>query len=127
MSAITSGRVLPDGGIELHHNILPKVLVPENPVRQTASKTCAFWYTFPPFAPNPAAPFQEEFNHLANQEGWSKKEKRMYLVEALNAEINFHSDDKRGLVRYQRLWQELGLSGEPQSNTQCKKVSPHAM
>ncbi|KAJ6192061.1 hypothetical protein J3E72DRAFT_204721 [Bipolaris maydis] len=102
------GRALPDGGIELH--------------RQTASKTCVFWDEFPPFVPNRTKPFKEEFGRLANQEGWGKKTKREYLVKALNAEIDFHSDKTSGLVRWQRLCQELGLSNEPKSKTQCKRI-----
>lgn len=128
-----SRRTSAHGGIELHHqysrtvlnmsdNDLLKAPASESPVRQAASKTCTFWNEFPTFVPRPTAPFMEEFNRLANQEGWGKKKKRGYLVKALTAEIDFHSDGTKGLVRWQHLCQELGLSSEPESNTKCKKV-----
>jgi hypothetical protein len=92
-------------------------------------KLCPFWNEFLLFSPDPAALFLDEFRRLANHMKWSKKKKREYLVKALNAEIDFHGDESIGLVRWQRLCQELGIGSEAESSelksvTKCKKVSP---
>ena len=100
-----------------------EVPIPESHLSRGTAKSCTFWDEFPPFVPRPAAPFVQEFNRLANQEGWGKKKKRGYLAKALSEEIDFHSDVPRGLNRWRRLCHELGVSGEPESITRCKKVS----
>jgi hypothetical protein len=120
-----------DGGIqldiwevlEMDQNTSQKAPTPKDPITQAAPETCAFWNTFPPFVPNPAASFLNDFNCLADHEGWNKKKKRKYLVKALNAEIDFYSDESNRLVRWQRLCQEVGVGSEPESITKCKKVS----
>ncbi|KAL6164261.1 hypothetical protein ACJQWK_09929 [Exserohilum turcicum] len=104
-------------------NDLTEVPALGSPIRQAVSKTCAFWYEFPPFVPIPAAPFIDEFNRLADQKGWGKRQRRKYLVKALSAEIDFHGEKTSGLVGWQRLCQELRIETEPmQSNTKCKKI-----
>lgn len=133
MSPNIYGRALRDGGIKLHchasctirntDNDLTEVPAPGSPIRQAVSKTCAFWYQFSPFVPIPAAPFIDEFNRLADQKGWGKRQRRKYLVEALSAEMDFHGEKASGSVGWQRLCQELRIDTEPmQSNTKCKKV-----
>jgi hypothetical protein len=129
-----SRRASTAGGIELDHQdgwtVLSigdkdsvEVPMPQGPVSRGTAETCTFWDKFPPFIPRPAAPFVEEFNRLANQEGWGTKRKRRYLAKALSDEIDFHSEVSRGLVRWRRLCHELGVSSELESITRCKKVS----
>ncbi|KAI5363388.1 hypothetical protein J4E82_011656 [Alternaria postmessia] len=114
MAADTKDPLECDGGIQL--------TAPEDTADQITSKTCSFWTKFPGFLPDPTAPFLKEFKRLANLERWSTKDKRGYLVEALNSEIDFHGDKSMGLVRWHRLCQEVGTGSAPTSVKGCKRV-----
>lgn len=116
MAADTKDPLECDGGIQL--------TAPEDTADQITSKTCSFWTKFPGFLPDPTAPFLKEFKRLANLERWSTKDKRGYLVEALNSEIDFHGDKSMGLVRWHRLCQEVGTGSAPTSLKGCKRVGP---
>ena len=126
-------RVSADGNSEGGINIsgwqvlsrdLATVELPIRSVPNMPSEVCEFWLQFPRFVPNPTAPFVEEFDRLARDMAWSAKNRRKNLVKALAAEIDFHCDGSSGLIRWQRLCQELGVGSKPASITQCKKVSP---
>lgn len=117
--------------VAVYHNFDMSADVGETSERASTDggiKLCPFWNEFLLFSPDPAAPFLDEFRRLANHMKWSKRKKREYLVKALNAEIDFHGDESFGLVRWQRLCQELRIGSEPESSelksvTKCKKVS----
>ncbi|KAL6149764.1 hypothetical protein ACJBU6_11298 [Exserohilum turcicum] len=110
--------------VHMNQNDPVEVPAPECRSSPMTSEASAFWSRFPPFVPRPRAPFLVEFGRLVDQEGWSKTTKRRYLVEALNSEIDFHSDTTSGLARWQRLCNDFELSSKAISNTKCKSVCP---
>jgi hypothetical protein len=123
MEAVTEASIF----LTVLNRDLATVELPIRSVPQMPPKVCDFWLQFPRFVPNPTASFVEEFDSLARHMAWSAKNRRKNLVKALAAEIDFHCDGSSGLIRWQRLCQEVGVGSKPASITQCKQVSPKTL
>ena len=86
--------------------------------------------THPAFTPDPHAPLIDEFNRLARQSNWSKKDPFRRLMwdwlvrEEYQRLVLRVQDGSTGpqLSDWQRLCGELGVGGEWESIRKCKKV-----
>jgi hypothetical protein len=89
----------------------------------------SYWGSFPDFDHNPSAPVKDEFQRLANLEGWmgnngNKTEKyREEWAKCFQAEFNEHYGDPSSLAGWQTLCREFGLDVIPGSVKKCKHVS----
>ncbi|KAH8732578.1 hypothetical protein GQ44DRAFT_697831 [Phaeosphaeriaceae sp. PMI808] len=82
-----------------------------------------FWLNFPGFVPDPKARFKAEFARLAGHQGWGKKRKRKYEVEALSAEATaFYGTCETRLDHWHQLCEDVGIEPVPKSITQCRKA-----
>ncbi|KAH9877308.1 hypothetical protein IAQ61_002672 [Plenodomus lingam] len=82
---------------------------------------CPFWYQFTGFTPSPTAKFRDEFNRLAQHQKWSKNQRRKFQLQALKAEIAFHSGTcLQKLAKWQNLCEEMGVAENLPSINQCK-------
>lgn len=88
----------------------------------------AFFDQYPDFDYDHVSPIEEEFERLADMQGWTKgsREWEIKRNECLLAEftLQFGSIVINGeLQAWQDLCQELGIRGNLPSKTKCKKVS----
>lgn len=86
------------------------------------SDIAPFWLKFLGFEPDRTAPFKEEFDRLVRQKGWSGREARIRWVEAVSSELAYKSSNLGRLEQWRMLCQEVGITAELTSTTQCKKV-----
>ncbi|KAL8906657.1 MAG: hypothetical protein Q9171_006180 [Xanthocarpia ochracea] len=86
----------------------------------------AFFDRYPHFQHNPVVPLSDEFERLAHFQRWRKgtTKWKIYRKECFDAEFELHlgSIENGKLAGWQALCQELGISGNLPSITQCKKV-----
>ncbi|PLN75993.1 hypothetical protein BDW42DRAFT_197422, partial [Aspergillus taichungensis] len=124
----------------LTHSIPPSSLSLSNPTpRSTSTSTSPpslpvpepprLFTTCPGFAPNPHAPLIDEFDRLARQLAWSKKDPLRRLMwnwlirEEYQRLVRRVQDGSTGpqLADWQGLCAELGVGGECGSVQRCKK------
>ncbi|KAL8680113.1 MAG: hypothetical protein Q9224_006970, partial [Gallowayella concinna] len=85
-----------------------------------------FFDQYPDFDHDPATPIEEEFQRLAELQGWRKKttDWKINRGECLQAEFELHlgSIEVSGkLAAWQALCRELDITGDLSSITKCKK------
>ncbi|MCJ1266101.1 hypothetical protein MMC22_005983 [Lobaria immixta] len=83
-----------------------------------------YFAAYPNFIPEPHLPLLENFNRLANAQGWRKKrchkERQIYLLGQYTIHLGEISTGK--LQKWQNLCRELRVDPIPTSITKCKKV-----
>lgn len=83
-----------------------------------------YFAAYPNFIPDPNLPLLENFNRLANAQGWRKKrrheEQQIYLLGQYAIHLGEISTGK--LQKWQNLCRELRVDPIPTSITKCKKV-----
>ncbi|KAF7367751.1 hypothetical protein MSAN_00839100 [Mycena sanguinolenta] len=85
----------------------------------------SYWNAHPNFVHNPAAPLQQEFNRLADQNGWDP-DKAQYKREWKRCgqeEFAHHfGRDENRLAGWQAMCATVGVKEVPESIKQCKQV-----
>lgn len=83
-----------------------------------------YFAAYPTFTPGPNLPLLENFNRLAEAQGWRKErreeERQAFLLGQYSIHLGSISTGK--LQKWQELCGELGVDSIPTSITQCKKV-----
>ena len=98
------------------------MLTPPTPSTASASEP-TYFSQFSTFTPDVDASFLTQFNALALNQGWTKKQKTRHRAEAIQTEFDHvYGTDTTKLETWQALCREVGVSVVPGSITKCKKV-----
>ena len=82
-----------------------------------------FWLQHKGFITDRTATFESEFARLAEYKGWKSRTRKKQLVEAATSELVFRRKDVSRLDESRMLCEEVGITGDFSSITQCRKVS----